>query len=568
MQKNTRTATNPFLTFEKIKKMNWKHFYCLLLLFFMISLSAQTVNFITPIATFTKAQVDSVLLSNQIPPIVVGTRYDVDVYKINYNTLDPDSQPIVASGLLCIPNNAENCKLPIAMYMHGTIVRKESAPSRFNSTEASVGLIAAATGYLGLVPDYLGLGDGPGRHFYQHASSLASACTDMVLASKTAAATQGVETNDQLFLMGYSEGGYACMATHKWIQDHYNGILNVTSSAPMSGAYDMSGIMVDLMLSFTPYSNPHYLPYILLSYNDIYDIYPSPSDFMVAPYDTLLPPLFDGSVNFGSIDAVMPSVPRLILKQSVIDSFENNPNHPLRLALQENDVYNWIPQAPVRMYYTKADEQVPWQNTAVTYASFQQLGVQDFDSIEISTTLSHPAAAPLCIINAKYWFDEQKHDDLLYDLAIVNVTEPDSADGAASVEVGSGSGVYSFNWSNGSTTAAIENLSQGVYYVTIADAQGCLKTDSAIVGVGSSIQIRGNDSWQVYPNPASSRYSVTGSAFRQVTVLDIQGRKVDQQVFAPTNKKQFSCETLPAGVYLLEVEDIMQRKSIQRLVIH
>ena len=567
MQKMFSDWSNSFFTFVKIKKMSCRNFYCLLLLFFTISLSAQTVNFVTPIASFTKAQVDSVLLSNQIPPIVVGTRYDVDVYKINYNTLDPDSQPIVASGLLCIPSNTGSCKLPVAMYMHGTIVKKESAPSRFNSAEASVGLIAAATGYIGLVPDYLGLGDSPGRHFYQHASSLASACTDMILASQSAALTQGIETNNQLFLMGYSEGGYACMATHKWIQEHYAGILDVTASAPMSGAYDMSGTMVDLMLSFAPYSNPHYLPYILLSYNDIYDFYPSPSDFMVAPYDTLLPPMFNGSLNFGSIDAVMPSVPRLILKPNVIDSFENNPFHPLRLALQENDLYNWVPNAPVRMYYTRADEQVPWQNTAVAYQSFSQLGVPDFDSIEISSTLSHPAAAPLCIINAKFWFDSMKHDDLDYDLAVVNTTEPDSTNGSASVEVISGSGNYAFSWSSGATGSLIENLGPGVYYVTVSDAQGCSQTDSVVIGVGSSILTRENQPWQIYPNPASTNFTITGSAFQEMTLRDIHGRKVQSVSFESANRKTFSCKGIPAGLYLVELQDVLKRKWISRIII-
>ena len=45
--------------------------------------------------------------------------------------------------------------------------------------------------------------------------------------------------NNQLFLAGYSAGGYATVATHRTMQQQYPGEFTVTAAAPAAGAYDM-----------------------------------------------------------------------------------------------------------------------------------------------------------------------------------------------------------------------------------------------------------------------------------------------------------------------------------------
>ena len=49
-----------------------------------------------------------------------------------------------------------------------------------------------------------------------------------------------VKTNEQLFLTGYSQGGHACMATQKKLEEEYTNQFTITASSPMSGAYDIS----------------------------------------------------------------------------------------------------------------------------------------------------------------------------------------------------------------------------------------------------------------------------------------------------------------------------------------
>ncbi|MDV7399875.1 SprB repeat-containing protein, partial [Arthrospira platensis SPKY1] len=51
-----------------------------------------------------------------------------------------------------------------------------------------------------------------------------------------------------------------------------------------------------------------------------------------------------------------------------------------------------------------------------------------------------------------------------------DMTCPDSNDGKASVEVIGGTTPYTYAWSNGGDTREISGLAQGVYRVTVTDA--------------------------------------------------------------------------------------------------
>lgn len=54
-----------------------------------------------------------------------------------------------------------------------------------------------------------------------------------------------------------------------------------------------------------------------------------------------------------------------------------------------------------------------------------------------------------------------------------NVSCFGESNGSASVTAGGGTGLYSYLWSNGATTAAISNLATGTYNVTVTDNNGC-----------------------------------------------------------------------------------------------
>ncbi len=54
----------------------------------------------------------------------------VTAYVVTYRTLDARGKPTVASGLLMVPATKTKTAVPLVSYQHGTLVGRDSTPSR------------------------------------------------------------------------------------------------------------------------------------------------------------------------------------------------------------------------------------------------------------------------------------------------------------------------------------------------------------------------------------------------------------------------------------------------------
>ena len=372
--------------------------------------------------SFSKAELDSTLNANGIPSVIAGTKWSVDAFKVNYNTVSWDSSLTTASGLMIVPK-LPGCSFPIAVYAHGTILSKEQAPSRLQGIEPYIGLVMASAGYVCILPDYLGLGDGPGLHPYQHKHTEATAIIDFIRATKEHLPSLNFTHNNQLFITGYSQGGHAAMAAQEWIQNNLQSEMTVTASVPMSGAYSMSGVMADLMLSDSIYPEPAYLPYIVFGWNQIYNFFTEPSEILASPWDTILPPLFDGSQDFSSVGQIAPDVPKTIFRLEMVDSFIADPNFFFRVALRENDSYRFTPTSPTKMLYCKGDKSVPYQNALTALAYFDSVGCQNCEALDVDSTLDHQPCAQLAVIYAKGFFEQYAIHDSCEAMTLEEITQ-------------------------------------------------------------------------------------------------------------------------------------------------
>ncbi len=339
--------------------------------------------------------------------------YDVDMYKMVYNTVDALGQPTIASGAFLAPSNTSCTDFPILVYHHGTSLRKIDVPSN-DVDETTIGRVFGAGGYFVLMPDYIGMGDSPGLHPYCHAESEATATRDMIRAAREfiSDSLQMVD-NGELFLTGYSQGGHAAMASHKYIED--NNLLeefNVLGSAPCSGPYEMSGAMADTILSPFPYSNPGYLVYLLSSYQMVYgNLYTSYSDILNSPYDTIVPPYFDGNnttLGMGSLNSLLSGYVDTLMVDTVVANFSNSMStfgHPLWTNLLANDNHDWTPQRPIKMYYCTGDEQVTFQNAISAESTMLSNGASNIEAVGLGGG-DHGACVIPALTSAYNWFDE------------------------------------------------------------------------------------------------------------------------------------------------------------------
>ncbi len=354
---------------------------------------------ITP-ASFVSSIVD--LLDLPITPV-----HDVDVYQVSYQTITPDGAPTMATGALMLPNGVTQA-VPLLSHQHGTVILTNEVASQ-GQGEYLLGLVWASIGYAAAMPDYLGMGGGSGLHPYVHARSEATAVVDLLRASRTICAQANVMLNGQVFLIGYSQGGQATMAAHKEIESCCTGEFTITASAPMAGPHDMSGTMADMLASDQPYGSPFYLPYTLFAYNSVYRLYDSLTNVLRVPYATTLPPLFDGQHSESQINAVMPSVPSQILRPEYLEGFRNDPNHPFRVVLRRNDLYNWTPHAPMHLYHCHGDTTVPFVNSQIAYDHFQTNGAPQVMLIDPYMQGTHSTCVTNAFVAAKEWFDTLKN---------------------------------------------------------------------------------------------------------------------------------------------------------------
>jgi hypothetical protein len=188
--------------------------------------------------------------------------------------------------------------------------------------------------------------------------------------------------------MGYSEGGYATMVATRELQLNHASEFTVTASAPLSGPHDLSGVMRGILLSDSTFRAPYFAPLFITSYNYAYGGQTtlfSPDFAMLAPFNTTIPPLFDGNTQSDKISQAMGmnfNAPTLIvmkstLTQQFIDQL-NLDTSPVVAFLRQNDSYRgWTPAVPMRMIHHKSDDLVPYGNSQVAFNAFSTAGAKN-----------------------------------------------------------------------------------------------------------------------------------------------------------------------------------------------
>jgi hypothetical protein len=72
--------------------------------------------------------------------------------------------------------------------------------------------------------------------------------------------------------------------------------------------------------------------------------------------------------------AGLPPTSRELLRPSYFDAVRTNPADPMRVRLRQNAVDRWRPEAPIRMYHSPDDEEVPYDDALVSVDRLQRRG--------------------------------------------------------------------------------------------------------------------------------------------------------------------------------------------------
>jgi len=368
-------------------------------------------------------------LEGLLPPI-----YSITIYDIQYESQGHENTIDTLTGLVAIPMSPTQA-FPILSYHHGTTALDDEAPSitglGFSNVEIlSIGFLCTPSGYITIFPDYEGMGDPNKFHPYHIKDSYTRSVANMLRAvkelSEILSGEEGFQYNEQLFLLGYSEGGYATLAAQCGLElDHADEFV-VTASFPMAGAYDLSGTMVDYFLSEPVYENPYYVPYVLTSHIWYYDGEEADlNQYFESFWADALPSLYDGTHSGSEINGLLPDNVLDILIDSVLTDFTTNEEQFLRQTLELNTFLDWTPQSPTYLFHAIGDDQVPYQNSQVAYDMFQENGAPNVNlQLLTEQTGGHASSFIPCVLSAY---------DLLIDYHVINEKGDMNADGTLSM---------------------------------------------------------------------------------------------------------------------------------------
>jgi pimeloyl-ACP methyl ester carboxylesterase len=336
--------------------------------------------------------------------------YDMTLYRVIYKT-NYLGEEILASGLVSIPQGVEEAP-PLLSAQHGTIFGDNAAPSNFVVNLLTGGVLGlelfGAAGYITIVPDFIGYGQsGNIQHPYYDKALTASATIDMMLASKEFLAEIGITYSDKLFLFGYSEGGFATMATLQALEEQPSLGLNVTAAAAGAGGFYIKGIM-NHVLGLEEHPEPGFLGFVVRSYNQTYGWRRPYTDFFQEPYATRISDgLLDGGFTKDEVNAQLTTVLADYIqpdfKQGLLDGTETE----MLEAMARNTVHNWAPKGNLRLFHSPNDEVLTIQNSHQTLDSLHAAGATHVTLHETGGN-SHAEGVFHVIEEVIVWFNSLK----------------------------------------------------------------------------------------------------------------------------------------------------------------
>ncbi|MGH8232514.1 MAG: alpha/beta hydrolase family protein [Steroidobacteraceae bacterium] len=392
--------------------------------------SVSITDLLAQVTTGSSSQTYGTQVLAQLLAISGAPICNVDVFHIEYNTVGGADESTTASGALMVPSGTNpTCQgaRPIVLYAHGTSAEHNFNIADLTTQQNAEGILLAAffaaRGYIVVAPNYAGYDSSTlPYHPFLVADQQSKDMIDALTAARSALPTRSqVSDNGQLFITGYSQGGYVAMATHRAMQ---KAGMTVTASAPMSGPYALAafvdaefegevsgGAPVVATLLFTSYQNsygdiygstadvfaPQYAPTIatllpsqmsrsqlyaagLLPQTALFDSTPPAPAFAAmtpATEPTVLAPVF--AQGFGA-DGLITNDYRLSYLQDAqanpdggFPTLTNDlpaaaPGLPMRRALKLNDLRSWTPVAPIMLCGGDQDPEVYYQNTQLMQA--------------------------------------------------------------------------------------------------------------------------------------------------------------------------------------------------------
>ena len=309
--------------------------------------------------------------------IIEKVEHSIDVYKITYTT-EFNGKFVTASGLVSVPLTKGT--YPVISYQNGTNTLHADAPTVKPDYQLYMLLeFIASTGFVVAVPDYLGFGKSDDMfHPYLDKESTVQSVIDMIRATKEFIVHyENTEVNKDLYIIGYSQGGWATMQLQKSIEQNHSDEFNLVASSCGAGPYDLLYVN-EYVLSQTTYPMPYYVGYIFNSYINLGDIKNPANDVFKSPYDQRIMTLFNGTKTGGEINEQLSQTTADLFTSDYINYSNTDVKYATIISsLAKNSVNAWKTNVPTLLTHGTADTYVPVELSENLYKNFLSLGVDE-----------------------------------------------------------------------------------------------------------------------------------------------------------------------------------------------
>lgn len=290
-----------------------------------------------------------------------------------YPSIDIDGNPITLSGKVILP-----AKGPVKRYIlvsHYTIASNREAPSNIFSLEG----LLVKLGYALIIPDYIGYGVTADLiHPYLVMDVTARNVLDMYKAVVPFMKAAGREPeHDDIYLMGYSQGGATTMAIQHMIE-HHDEPIKIRRVFAGGGPYDIK-YTYDQFVETNFASYPCAVP-IMMQGMVVGNKLNLDMRTMMASniYENLDEWVNSKRYTTSQINALIGTQVTSDLLTPIGMNRQSKEVSELYKAMTENSIltYSWTPKAPVFMFHSMDDDVVPFENAMRAKSKWKNANIQ------------------------------------------------------------------------------------------------------------------------------------------------------------------------------------------------
>jgi pimeloyl-ACP methyl ester carboxylesterase len=360
--------------------------------------------------SFNTGEMNTALGQMQIKAFDPFINNPIQIFRIVYQTM-LFGEEVEASGLVVVPLFVEDA--PIVSAQHFIITEDSEVPSELLVIDGSFGLLEliSANGFITFIPDYIGFGASRERlhPFYLEEPSV-QATVDLLKAGQEFLNQQEISYSNELFLFGYSEGGYVTLATQKAIETNTSvntGGLNLQAVSAGAGGYVLD-VTLELIVAEENYPAPAFPAFLYLAYQNYVEQVSQPlSSVFQPPFAERIPLFFNGQNSFNTINKELPTDLSALFTLSFLEELRSPTSNAFEIALSENSVADFAPQAPLRLYHSQSDEIIPPATTFITADSLQAQGATSVEVVTLNAGSHFKAATKITALTID-WFTSLK----------------------------------------------------------------------------------------------------------------------------------------------------------------